>query len=241
MKTTSKILTMQSIKSQLMSWSIALFITILALAGSAFATPSENAPIWRVQMRIQTSDVSDAGTDDSVRVQLNSTNSTWLDYGRDDFPRNNTFTYDLKMDGISTISDLDYIYISKTGSDGLCLKSFALIINGREIYTHTFPGAGHWIDNGDGHLPTYFVSGAAMRHDNSWLAYTQPFPPLTIPRAEMERRIEGIMGDSIHGNRLEWGHKYGRAYVEVAKKANAVNTLHVDLDLEYSVPQLCPI
>src|SRR5262245_57052957 len=227
---------MNSIKKPVVSLVFAIFATTLTLTGAAFATPAENAPIWRVQMRIQTADVGDAGTDDSVRVRLNAANSTWLDYGRDDFPRNNTFTYDLKMDGISRISDLDYISISKTGDDGLCLKSFALLINGREIYTEIFPGSGHWLDTDSGHSPSYFVSGTAMRLDNSWVAYTQPFPPLAIPNAEIVSRIEGMVGDFIHGKRLQWGHKYGSAYVEVVKKPGAVNTLEVDLDLELDLP-----
>jgi hypothetical protein len=139
------------------------------------------------------------------------------------------------MDGVSTISDLQYIHISKTGSDGLCLNSFALIVNGREIYTRTFPGAGHWLDNDSDSAPAYLIFGSAMRSDDAWIAYTQPFPPLTIPRAEMESRIEAMVGDFAHGNRLYWGHKYGRAYVEVSKKAQTVNTLHVDLDLSADV------
>ena len=206
-----------------------LFILILALAVPVFATPSENAPIWRVQIRFQTANVADAGTDDSVRVQLNDANGTWLDYARDDFPRNNTFTYDLKLDGINRISDLDYIFISKTGDDGLCLKSFALLINGREIYTETFAGAGRWLDTGIGYSPTYFVSGTTMRRDNSWLAYAQPPLPQVISGVEMASRVEGIVGDLITGNKLQWD-----GGVRVIKVRNApANRLYVELFLEY--------
>lgn len=235
MKMKSTIPKAQSVRSRFTSRSIAILVVTLALAGAALAAPSEDDRIWRVQIQLQTANVDDAGTDDSVRVRLNPANSTWLDYGRDDFPRNNTFTYDLKMDGVSTISDLQYIYISKTGTDGLCLTSFALIVNGREIYTRTFPGAGHWLDNDGDSAPGYLIFGSAMRSDDAWIAYTQPFPPLTIPRAEMESRIEAMVGDFAHGNRLYWGHKYGRAYVEVSKKAQTVSTLHADLDLSADV------
>ena len=235
MKTQSKITTLKYLKNKLVSWMITLVVMLLLPATCIWATPAENAPIWRVQMRFQTANVDDAGTDDSVRVQLNGNNSTWLDYGRDDFPRNNTFTYDLKMDGIHTISDLHYIYISKTGDDGLCLKSFALIINGREIYTQIFPGYGHWLDSDSGYTRTYLVSYSTLRQDDAWRNYTQPFPPFFISHTEMESRIEGMVGDMITGNRLQWGHLYGRGYVEITKKANAYNTLHVDLDLEADV------
>ncbi len=240
MKKSSKIHTMSSIRSRFIGMLFAMFTVISATAGSIFATPPEDAKIWRVQMRFQTANVGDAGTDDSVRVQLNSSNRTWLDYSHSDFQQNNTFTYDLKMDGINQISDLKYINISKTGSDGLALKSFALLINNREIYTEIFPGSARWLDNDSGSSPNYIVSGYAMRQDASWLSYTQPSPPLVIPRAELESRIEGLVGDFITGNRLYWGNKYGRAYVEVAKKPNALNTLNVDLDLSADVPGFDP-
>jgi hypothetical protein len=236
MKTESNISTMHSLKSRLAGWRIALFITILASAGTVFATPAENAPVWRVQITMRTADVEDAGTDDGVRVRLNANNSTWLDYGRDDFPRNNTFTYDLNLFGISQIDDLRYLIISKDGDDGLCLKSFTLRVNGRIIYTHEYPGSGYWLDTDPGYSTSYTVSYSSMRQDDSWRTYTQPGLPTVIPRAEIESRIEAMVGHFITGNRLQWGagNLYGRAYVEAARKAN--DTLHVDLDLEADVP-----
>jgi hypothetical protein len=51
------------------------------------------SPIWRAQITIQVGNVGNAGTDDGVRVELSPTNSTWLDYARDDFERNSSFTY----------------------------------------------------------------------------------------------------------------------------------------------------
>jgi hypothetical protein len=79
---------------------------------------------WRLQITLRTADVEDAGTDDGVVVRLNADNVTWLDYGRDDFPRNNSFTYDLRTSGVSRIHHLRHIDIAKVGGDGLCLKSF---------------------------------------------------------------------------------------------------------------------
>jgi len=240
MKAKNYVLTRHSIKSRFVSWSIALFIMLLAVTGPAFATPAENAPIWRAQITLTTADVGDAGTDDTLSVRLGGSNKTWLDYGRDDFPRNNTFTYDLNLENLRVISDLDFITISKTGDDGVCLKWFTLLINGRVIYRHVFPGSGHWLDTESGDSPTYHISGSTLRQNDSWLAYAQPPAPLGISHAETESRIEGMVGHFITGNRLDWGPKYGRAYVEVARKANAVNTLHVDLDLHADVPGFDP-
>jgi hypothetical protein len=238
MKTDNNISTMHSLKSRLVGWRIALFIAILASAGTVFATPAEDAPVWRVQLTLRTTDDENAGTDDGVRVRLNASNTTWLDYGRNDFPRNNTFTYDLNLFGIRQIDDLRYIVVSKDGGDGLCLRSFALRINGRVIYTQEFSGSGHWLDTETGYSPSYTVSYNTMRQDDSWRAYTQPGPPTVIPRAEIESRIEATVGHFITGNPLQWGegNLYGRAYVEAAKKANTNDTLHIDLDLEADVP-----
>ena len=216
------------------SASLAVCAMLLFLTCATFAAPRETDPIWRVQLRVQTADVEDAGTDDSVRMALNLNNNTWLDYGRDDFPRNNTFDYDLKLDNVATIADLSHIYLAKTGSDGLCLKSVALLVNGRLIYDRVFPGYGLWLDNSGGHSNTFVVNYTQLRQDNAWQAYTQPFPPFLIPRLELENRIEGLVGDFITGNKLYWGHLYGRA-VQVTQKRDASNTLRVDLDLAYDV------
>jgi hypothetical protein len=149
-------------RGRVLKLAVALVVMVLGFAGEGFPAPPEDAPIWRLQMRLRIADIEDAGTDDDVRVQLNSRNSTWLDYGRDDFERNDTFTYDLGMVGIRKISDLEYIRISKTGDDGLALKSFVLLVNGREIYMHSFAGAGHWLDNAAGYSRMYVVSTCAM-------------------------------------------------------------------------------
>jgi hypothetical protein len=226
--------TNQNHTSRTMKLMLTLGAFLLLLTSATFAAPKETDPIWRVQFRVRTADVSDAGTDDSVRLALNLNNNTWLDYGRDDFPRNNTFTYDLKLDYVATIGDLSHIYLSKTGSDGLALKSIELLVNGRLIYTQSFASA-FWLDNDGGHSNTFVVNYSQLRQDDSWRNYFQPLPPFVIDRPELESRIESIMGDAATGNRLQWGHKYGRAFVE-ATKASAPNTVHVDLDMELDIP-----
>lgn len=226
--------TNQNHTSRTMKLMLALGALLLLLTSATFAAPKETDPIWRVQFRVRTADVSDAGTDDSVRVALNLNNNTWLDYGRDDFPRNNTFTYDLKLDHVATIGDLSHIYLAKTGSDGLALKSIELLVNGRLIYTQSFASA-FWLDNDGGHSNIFVINYSQLRQDDSWRNYFQPLPPFVIDRPEIESRIESIMGDAAAGNRLQWGHKYGRAFVE-ATKASAANTVHVDLDMELDIP-----
>jgi hypothetical protein len=212
-----------------------LLILMTCINSAALAAPPETMQVWRAQIQFQTANISDAGSDDSVRVRLNATNSTWLDYGRDDFERNTNYTYDLKLNGINRLSDIHYLYISKTGSDGWAIKSFSLLINGRTIYTQTFPGNGRWLDTDSGESPNYFVGFSTLRGDDAWVNYVPPFPPLILPRAELESRVEGIVGDYIHGNRLEWGHLHGRAVEATRKNAN---TVHFDLDLKADISYL---
>ena len=197
--------------------------------------PSEDTAIWRAQLRMVVADVDDAGTDDSVRVELSDGNGTWLDYGRDDFERNSDFTYDLVLTNLGKLDDIKYLRISKVGNDGLCLKSFDLLINGKRIYSQNLTVGRtpcRWIDSDDGHAPLLLVSRATLRANTLWQQYTQPFPPLLIPREELESRIESIIGDKLHGTKLYWGEISGRA-VEVTRKDD--HTVHVDLDLAYSV------
>ncbi len=197
--------------------------------------PAEDTAIWRAQVRMVVGDVDDAGTDDGVKVELNDNHHTWLDYGRDDFQRNSDFTYDLVLSNVGKLDDIKYLRISKTGSDGLCLKSFDLLINGKKIFSQNLAVGRtpcRWIDGDDGHQPTFSVSRAALRAHPLWQTYTQPFPPLVIPRAELESRIESIVGDRLHGTKLYWGEISGRA-VEVTRKDD--HTVHVDLDLAYDL------
>ncbi len=195
----------------------------------------ENMPVWRAQVRFTTGDVKNAGTDDSVKVQLRSDNVTWVDYGRDDFERGDTFTYDLTLDNINRLNDITKLKIAKTGSDGWCVRSLDLIINGRVIYTRNFNSPCLWLDNDNGHSRSYTVVSSRLRAHPRWRSYRQPFPPLVIPHEEMESRVESILGDNIHGTKLYWGHLHGRA-VEVTKKDD--QTIHVDLDLAYGVTAL---
>jgi hypothetical protein len=191
----------------------------------------DDRKVWRAQIRLVTGNVGDAGTDDSVRVELGSGNGTWIDYGRDDFERNDDFTYDLNLDNIATLGDISMLRISKPGNDGWCLRSLELIINGRPIYSRsseTFP-KGCWL-----HSPflseTLTISDVALHAHSLWQNFQQPSPSPIIPREEMERRIEGIMGDKVYYNSLEWGHLYGRAVEATRQDGQA---LRMDLDLEY--------
>ncbi|TAH52827.1 MAG: hypothetical protein EYC68_05470 [Chloroflexota bacterium] len=206
----------------------------------ALAAPPNSTPVWRAQLRLAIANVSDAGTDDDVQIQLNVKNSTWLDYARNDFERNKTYTYDLSLTKVTKLGEITKLRIRKTGTDAICVRSITLLINGKTIYSKTFGNAQStclWLDNGDGHPNSYSVSGATLRAHASWKGFVQPNVPTTLTRSELESRIEGAVGDRIQSNDLMWGDEsynlFGRG-VEVTKKTN--ESVHVDLDLAYDLP-----
>ena len=214
--------------------------------------------IWRLQLRIRVADVSNAGTGDPVRVRLNSPlkvmspfgNGTWLDYGpeysvvggslviSDDFARGREFTYDLNIKYLSELGDITMLSLKKEGTNALGIAEIALLVNGVQVFHRLFgetAGTCLWIDEGDGHSPVYTVFHEELRAHPSWAAYiaSPPFPSLTIPNAEIVSRIEGIIGDRIHGTQLKWGHFFAPDWVQ-ATRVNE-STLHVDVDLEADV------
>jgi hypothetical protein len=213
---------------------------------------------WRVQIELQTGDVGDASSGDAVSVKLddldeiNDASFTWLDYGRADFQRNTTHAYDLNLDNLAFRGDIHRVEIHKYGTDGWCLAGFRVLVNGVETYTQTFaaqPGGCLWLDNDDGHSPSVFVQHATLRAHPSWTAFVQParfglsgvpaelVATLRIPRAELESRVEALMGHHLHGEAAYWGGLEGARYVE-ATQASIADAVHFDLDLKASVDVL---
>jgi hypothetical protein len=217
-----------------------------------YTTDGTTRKAARIQVEFHTGNVEDAGTDDSISVLLNDpgTNSTWVDYGRDDFERNDTFTYDLGLERIEFLSDITRIRLQKVGTDGWCLADFRLLVNGQPVYQenfHSLPGGCRWIDGNDGHQPFHEVPHATLRANAAWQSYMEPpffsldisaYPLITatvsVPRIETESRIESMMGDLIHGTQAHWGDRHGPRYVE-ASWGGFPQRLDVDLDLEASV------
>ena len=196
-------------------------------ATDAAAAPPETAPIWRSQLQVRTCDLANADTDDPVFASLRAGNSTALDYGRNDFPRNNTFTYDLLPAEVARFQDVTRLRISKTGTDALCVRSLRLRLNNREIFFRDFGAAGRWLD-GSGGSVSFTITAAELRASAQWAGYQQPFPAFVLSRAEMESRVEAMAGTAISGSPAHWGHRKGARFVEATRR-NA-STLHFDLD-----------
>ncbi len=225
-----------------------------------YTRATESIRVWRVQLRVRTADVADAGTSDAIEARLTSPLSTfnpngnrrWLDYGprwegsglsgwRDDFARDREFTYDLDQRYVRELSDITMLTIAKDGTDAVGIAEIGLLVNNEEVFTRVFGETASsclWIDDGDGHQPQYTVWHGELRADPKWQAYvagSRP-RPFTIPNAELVSRIESLVGHAIHGTEAYWGEFSSPAWVE----ATFVDSerLHVDIDLEADVPVL---
>ncbi len=217
----------------------------LSPQGCAYTKDGRNLKVWRAQLTVRTADVEDAGTDGGINVLLNSKvsmyypygNSTWLDYGRDDFERGDEFTYDLLLDNISELSDVTLLSISKTGDDGWCIEEITLKINGVDIYNEHFGSTSStclWLENEAPHSTIYSVFHEKLRAHPLWQGFTQPTPPLGIPAGELQSRIESMVGDSIHGTELYWGFEFDGQYVHISRKNDT--TVHVAIELKAEAP-----
>jgi hypothetical protein len=216
--------------------SLSVFAVIMLLASpyEALAAPPETMPIWRIQVFFETFNTSDAGSDDSVRVELNPNNGTWVDSGFDDWEIGSR-TYDLRLDGISRISDLDYFRVSKTGSGGWCIGRIRLIVNGATLYDEQFP-SGHWLDNSGGHSTVYFIDDYFMRQRAHWINYVVPTRPNIVPVGGMRSRIQCLFGDFLTAND-DLGFRNSNPITIFTLDAN---TWRVNVDLDDTKPGPVP-
>ncbi|MCZ6655520.1 MAG: hypothetical protein O7D91_21135 [Planctomycetota bacterium] len=207
----------------------------------AYTRGAEEDVIFRAQLVVKTADVSDAGTDDDVRVRLNSPpgtfspsgNVTDVDYGRDDFERGDSFIYDLELTGLTRLTDVTLINLSKTGSNGWCVEELSLLINNESVYSESFGPTNEtclWLDNSGPYSRNHSIFHEKLRDHVLWQNFTQRFPQVFV-RREIESRIEGMVGHLIAGDsRIKWGDRNGRAWVEATRRNQEM--VHIDLDLE---------
>jgi hypothetical protein len=204
----------------------------------------ENIPVWRLQLRVKTSGKKNANTDDEVYVKFTGKRSSkyFLDRAGDDREKNKVNTYDILDPNISSIRDIKFMHMMINGNDGWCVKSVELLINDIKtpVFTKKYKSC-HWLDGNSDKGPSLYITGKELRKSSSW-KYTSKnkaiwLPPMLIKRTTMEQMVESYIGHMMNDNKdmrnLEFGKKYGRAYVE-AKKAGS-NRLKFDIDLKYKV------
>ena len=211
------------------------------VGGVAHAQTSavENMPLWRIQLRVQTCNVSDAGTDDGISVSLADGVTFDLDTGADDFERNTTRVYDIVSDRLPRVSSITRLELANSGDDGVCIQHVDLLFNNvsSPFFSHDMPSARRWIDT-DGYRD-YRLTSAQIR-GSLWnlsgaRAAAQTRPQL-IAREIVESMTEASVGEAITGNDLMWGGISGRP-VESWYVAGAPRTrMHTDLDLEVDIP-----
>jgi hypothetical protein len=235
--------------------------------GESFSLPQTFATIdgrtvSRLRLRIRTANVSDANTDDDVHVSLRDQDNggTWLNYGRDDFERNDEFTYELSLDdlfdGIQDLSEINHLYILKPGDDGWCIQSLTLVAdtlggvdNGVELFSQQFGSTSstcRWLDGSQSDL---VIGRNQLRAHTAWQSYRKPSPPLSLLRLDLARRIEGMVGDIIHdgvyvdlfplymgtlGISWEGNALDGDSYVAVSRKD--AERAHVTFNLDVDTP-----
>ena len=200
-----------------------------------FGPGPEQQPVYRVQVRLFTADVEDAGTDDDVVVSLNPANATWLDSPGDDFERGRNRRYDLFPNGVSRFDDIDWLTITKTGSDGWCISRIELLVNNPAdaVFSRTF-GPCRWLDNDGGHTRNLRISHTELRQGSDWDDYGQSPLSLNMEASEVISRVETAVGNTLHFNdRGYWGNFYGAA-VEIRPEPDLdrVDVLHAILDVD---------
>jgi hypothetical protein len=156
----------------------------------------DNPRVFRAELRLETASISDADTNNDISVKLSFYNDTWIDHARDDFERGDNHLYDLLLDNISRLSDIQYLRIRKSGTDAWCIKSIQLIINRGMLFSRTWPGAEcHWMDQGGGFNPEILIPREEF--DLS-LPGSQP-PRNTMDAANLQRLVESAVGHGIAG------------------------------------------
>ena len=229
--------------ARLLQLALALMMALAAILparGEAQAAAAETTPVWRLQVRLMTESVNEAGTDDDVMVSVNEQNATWLDLPHDDFSAGSTTDYDVLLTGVRTLADLKFLTISKRGTDALCLRSAQVMVNGKAIYAHSFVTAElkcRWLDGNNGYQPSVTIAGSTMRASSQWQAYTQPSRPTVLVNGDIERKAQIIMGHfmatSLDGAyAVRWADAGGQANQAVYKDARP---LHVTFDLKQAL------
>ena len=162
--------------------------------------PNENILVWRAQILVQVCDVADAGTDNKILVALNDANYTVMDKPDNDFERGSIEAYDLRLAGVTKLSDIKYLKIYKGGTDGICITRLDFFINERLIYFRAISASQQWLDDeyygyDSRTLPIY---GNVLRAHSAWQAWDAPARPRVLSEEEMVGRLATAVGTGMY-------------------------------------------
>jgi hypothetical protein len=171
--------------------------------------PSSNAvKVTRARVEIRVGNVEDAGTDSDIAVALQPSknalahlprgNLTWLDTEDDDFEATDNHTYELLPKNISTTSDVTSLRVEVDGDDDVCISGLSLQLNEEFVFTKSYS-------------PCVWVSDAAplsedIRPGN---VLAPVLPHIYFEYEYLDKVIEAIIGDSLHGQDASWNQVDG--------------------------------
>ncbi|MCC7385783.1 MAG: hypothetical protein IT384_28295 [Deltaproteobacteria bacterium] len=221
--------------------------------GVAVLNTIEDVGATRLQIEVQVCNVSDAGTDDTMYLELSNQAGQrfYLDSARDDFERSGTYRFDVsaKKLGIRSVRDIQRLTIGKTtfgpygeapsqAYDSVCIQRVALYLNqlratigtaaGAPIFNQTLPTP-VWLNTKRRSLT---FDSAALRGQPLWSKAKVPSVAslvIFLTFEELESIIEGLTGHTLANASGHWGDLHGRP-VEVRK--SGPDRVAVDLDLE---------
>jgi hypothetical protein len=221
----------------------------------AYTLDGRDIAVWRVEARITTADIPDAGNgedrDGAISVSVagpipGAGGLTYLNHARRDFERGDTHGYDLVLTGVHELGDITQITLMNPKDDDWCVESFTLRVNGSAAFQRNYGSTTcRWI-GADSASTSIMYRHAELRASTGWQNYTSPsigelvtrpdgalVARVTFSRSEIEDRIESMVGHSIQDTDAYWGQRYGRHYVEVSKWQDHI--LRADLDLAADV------
>jgi len=192
---------------------VAIISTIFFVFGFFLQTPddSEDRRVWRLQLELKTADSSDDGTDDSddgtddsVSVKYNDEQQieVSLDYSHNDREPGDKFAYDLHISPhVSRLSDIDFLEITKTGSDSWCIEEIGLVVNDVSIYYESFtelPNDCLLLDAGSFHVPlTHLISSNDLRSHPNWEGFGFTLPLPSIKQSVVKSVVESVIGHEL--------------------------------------------
>ena len=221
----------------------------LAAQKPSFNKPTnfKDIPVYRLQVAFRTAGSKNAETDDKVFVQLSSNmNPYYLNYGHDDREKNKYEVYDIIDPSISFIRDIEYLNITKMGTDGWNIAKVQLIVNGHLIFNQNYTKK--IIDGNDGAAPILTFSAKTLQKNASWGYNNRAvhMPPFVLKKSDLVSMIEGYMGNQIQYIKkynVKWGNKSGintvwGAPVEATYRNK--KRLSIDLDLQVEITEPNP-
>lgn len=190
-----------------------------ACAYTQAATPHK---VGRVQLRIKTSSAATAAAPGNhVEVRLQSKyfpyalmpiprkNSTWLDSTLYDFTSGSDITYDLKLGGISDLSDITQITVATPDDDGFCINELELLVDNTRAFFKSFgeDGVGCEWAHKSGEIGGSVVSipFAELRRSPDWQGFNPPnlgigstYASFVGYRApELIAQLDAVFGDAL--------------------------------------------